>query len=707
MQPSAKSDAALIQIAWSCGLAAILWGTGLMLLGRTLPGLIPVAYAGITALSLVHAAVTRRTGFLKYSQLVLILLLPFILMWSLGGFKASSMVMIWGIYSPISALVFFKRRAAVYWFVAYFALMAISVLVDDRVSAWAASMPELVEDAFYFLNFACCPAGIFYVVAHHVEGKKRAFEALEKEHDFLQQAQGELATQKSKAEEIGHMLQVVLDNLPVRIFWKDRNLRYLGCNQLFADDAGEPSPREVIGKDDYALSWHEVAEIYRSDDQRVMESRQPKIAFEEPQTHKDGATTWLRTSKIPLCAENGEVFGVLGTYEDITREKEIEQELLDSKLAAEASTLAKSNFLAHMSHEIRTPMNAILGLAHILREEVTDTQHLARISKISDSATHLLGLINDILDLSRIEANRLPLEETLLDIGSTIHGAASMVSDLAAQKSLALFEDIDPALENVSLLGDPLRIRQVLINYVNNAVKFTEHGSITIRAELQETLGDRLKVRFEVKDTGIGVADEAQARIFDAFEQAETGTTRKYGGTGLGLAIARRLAELMGGAAGVTSRPGLGSTFWFTATLRRGPSRQQVATDTLAKIRRGAHVLLVEDNEINQVVAQALLERMGLVVDIAHNGAEALEKISSADYDLVLMDMWMPVMDGLESTRRIRSLGKTMPIVAMTANALHEEEQNCRKAGMDDFITKPVDPKLFQGILARWIPGTI
>jgi signal transduction histidine kinase/HPt (histidine-containing phosphotransfer) domain-containing protein/ActR/RegA family two-component response regulator len=391
--------------------------------------------------------------------------------------------------------------------------------------------------------------------------------------------------------------------------------------------------------------------------------------------------------------------------------KQRSAELTQARDAANAANLAKSAFLANMSHEIRTPLNAIIGLNYLLRRDGASPQQIARLDQVDSAGRHLLSIINDILDISKIEANRLTLEELDFHLSSILDNVASIFGEAAKLKGLTISVDADAV--PVWLRGDPMRLRQALINYVGNAIKFTDRGEINLRARLEQDQDDVLQVRFEVQDTGIGIAPQKLGRLFEAFEQIDDSTTRKYGGTGLGLTITRRLAKLMGGAVGVESKQGVGSTFWLTVTLKHGRgaippllgSELTDAENQLLTNHHGNRILLVEDNLINMEVATELLTGAGLLVDTASDGLEALQKVKNLTYDLVLMDLQMPNMDGLDATLAIRALPgwSRIPIVAMTANAFEEDRRACEAVGMSDFVAKPVNPSLLFSTLLKWL----
>jgi len=391
--------------------------------------------------------------------------------------------------------------------------------------------------------------------------------------------------------------------------------------------------------------------------------------------------------------------------------QESERALAQSRDAAEAANRAKSAFLANMSHEIRTPMNGIVGMAGIMRRGDITQKQAEQLNKINTAAEHLLGIINNVLDISKIEAGKLAVEEVAVDINSLLRNVSSFLSVRAKSKGIPLL--IQAANFQPNLYGDPIRLQQALLNYVSNAVKFTEKGAITLRVINEEESDDSVVIRFEVEDTGVGISPEVLPQLFSAFEQADNSTTRKYGGTGLGLAITRRLARLMGGEAGVESKPGVGSTFWFTAKLTKkhldGISANAGDIANAETIIRqhyhGTHVLVVDDEPLNREVAQEQLQGAGLVVDTAEDGAQAISMAEKAVYTVIFMDMQMPNIDGLDATRAIRKIPgyEKTPIIAITGNAFAEDKSRCLDAGMNDFLTKPLYPELLFATLLLWL----
>ncbi|KAB2925216.1 MAG: response regulator [Dechloromonas sp.] len=455
--------------------------------------------------------------------------------------------------------------------------------------------------------------------------------------------------------------------------------------------------------------------------------------MELDQPCKDGSIVATEVVSTILLDADGRPRQILGITRDITERRRNEAELTRyrehleqmvaertlalsvAKDAAESASRAKSTFLATMSHELRTPMNAIMGMTELALRRAADDKQKEQLNKVIGASRHLLAVINDILDLSRIEAEKLTLASTAFRLGGVLENVRSLVGHLAAEKGLALSCELPQRLEMSVLRGDPDRLGQILLNLCSNAVKFTEHGEVAIRVLQVAATPSHLTLRFEVRDTGIGIAAADQQRLFSAFEQADGSFARKYGGSGLGLAISKRLAGLMGGEIGVRSQPGAGSTFWFTACLERGSDaghdpfsgNLHACEERLRREHPGARILLVEDEPINREVSRDLLEEAGVSVDTATDGEEACQRAAGKRYDLILMDMQMPRMNGLDATRAIRALpgGATVPIIAMTANAFAEDRQRCLAAGMNDHIGKPVDPETLFATLLRWLPG--
>ena len=378
------------------------------------------------------------------------------------------------------------------------------------------------------------------------------------------------------------------------------------------------------------------------------------------------------------------------------------EQLGKARIEALAASRAKSEFLATMSHDIRTPLNGVLGVAQLLLADDLKPEHADYVRVINDSGKILLRLLNDVLDLSKIEAGRMDLDVQPFDPQKIAQDARTLWSPRAAEKSLAFTLHVD-APEGVVYEGDPVRLKQVLFNLVGNALKFTDHGTVGIDIGLHPIGRRRSVMRVEVSDTGCGIPEDAQPRLFSAFTQADADTTRAHGGTGLGLTISKRLVELMGGTIGFRSRPDQGSLFWFEIPVRRVIEDDKAAPPPVAAPaiaaaaetpRPGIRVLVAEDNPVNQAVARGFLRLRGLEADYVENGAQAVEAARRTRYDFILMDMEMPVMDGLQATREIRRLDGAngqIPIIALTANAVSGTAERCRKAGMDAYVAKPIE----------------
>jgi PAS domain S-box-containing protein len=498
-------------------------------------------------------------------------------------------------------------------------------------------------------------------------------------------------------------LESIIENLPVVLFIKDPDGKYTLVNQRYEEATGVTKDK-VIGLTDKEIFPSEIAKTLYQTDKKVIDE-QKFITIEEQVSHPNGQFHDYLTTKLPLIDSEGNIYGMLGLATDITELKQLQTQLIQAKDVAEHATQAKSTFLANMSHEIRTPMNAIIGFTHLLLQDSLKPEQTKQLNEINDATKHLLTIINDILDISKIEAGKLTLEQVDFSLDSLFDSIQSLSHKTAKEKGLS----IEIAKNDVPnwLHGDPTRLRQALLNFTSNAIKFTEQGVISLNSHILEQNDNVFLVRFEIQDTGIGIAPEKMSKLFIPFEQADTSTTRQYGGTGLGLVITRRLARLMGGDAGAESEPGNGSTFWFTARLIRGNASQTYSPFPLVFDAELAeqNILLVEDNATNREVFTKLLSKMGLNVDTAENGRIAVEKAKSSHYDLILMDLQMPIMDGLEATQLIRSHtnNRNTPILALTANIFEKARQDCKVVGMNDFINKPVDPQIFYSTLSKWL----
>ena len=667
-------------------------------------------------------------------------------------------------------------------------------------------------------------------------------------HQTREELTEEISRKNEELSKSQQLLNAVLENIGSAVYAKDMQGRYVYVNHVWETETGRKR-EEILGLTTAEIFPGDLGRKYREEDTRIIESGSI-IKCEDQRVNPDGTITYCLKTGVPMMTDD-RMIGLCGLTTDITDRKQMEEELRGAKIIAENAAQSKADFMANMSHEIRTPMNAIVGMTFLLNNTELTTKQKDYTQKILRSSQHLLGIINDILDFSKIEAGKLNIEQTEFRLHVVLENLYNMIGEKCSEKGLELIFDTDPKISDY-LCGDPLRLGQVLVNYTNNAVKFTEKGEIIVRIKKIAQDGEQCTLRFEVEDSGIGLTDEQKALLFRPFQQADTSTTRKYGGTGLGLVISKQLATLMGGDVGVESTYGVGSTFWFTACLKERkhkksplqsnidikgrrvlvvddnaiarkvlqemlisltlradeadsgkaalemlrdaeqekdpydviymdmqmpfmngietwkqtaamqlshmprciivtaygreevfheaeqagiaqvlvkpttpstlleatyqalggsviyqeneePDTQKEIAQTMGAIRN-VSILLVEDNELNQQVAIELLSGDGVQIDVADNGRIALDMVDQKPYDVVLMDMQMPVMDGFEATRRIRGnpAFAALPIIAMTANAMSEDRERCLKAGMDDFITKPVDPQQLFATLQKW-----
>ena len=562
------------------------------------------------------------------------------------------------------------------------------------------------------------------------------------------------------------LLTTLLENIPDSIYFKDLDSRFMRVSRAMAEKFGLRGVDQVHGRTDADIFTPEHAQDARRDELEIIRSGRPLVGRVERETWPDRQDTWCLTTKMPLRDGSGDVIGTFGLSRDVTDLKRTEAALREAVRTADAANRAKSEFLANMSHEIRTPMNAIVGMADLLSQTRLDSEQQESVNVIRESSDALLRLINDILDFSKIEARRLELESIPFCLAKVVQSAMMTVRWQASEKGLDLVTEIDPTLPE-RYQGDPGRLRQVLVNLVGNAIKFTDQGSVTVRiwrrkagdeiaADADSAKPRRLNdatghqdhaarrspsrggtpLLIQVRDTGIGIPESKQGSVLDPFTQADASTTRRFGGTGLGLSISRQLVELMGGSLKVASQVGVGTTFSFDLQL---PATDQPSTtddhwelneeDIAASGDQPAtpggrqdrekwsqlasqrlRILVAEDGVTNQHVITGLLRSLGHQCAVASDGREAVARWKAEKYDVILMDMHMPVMDGLEATQAIRQheLGtdRHTPIIALTAAAMSEDAAACRQAGMDDYVTKPIHRRRLQRLLATLAPAT-
>lgn len=508
-----------------------------------------------------------------------------------------------------------------------------------------------------------------------------------------------------------YFLHTLLDNVPDSIYFKDLDSRFLRVSSGLVEKFGLTSPEQVIGKSDADFFGATHANQARADEVKIMTTGRPMVDLVEHETWPDRPDTWCSTTKLPLRDNEGTIVGTFGITRDITQQKRSAQELLVAKEAADKANRAKSEFLANMSHEIRTPMNAILGMTELVLDTPLAPTQRDYLRMVHESGEALLTIINDILDFSKIEAGKLSLDPTEFEFRPCLNDTLRPLQMRAQAKSLEVRLEVDSAVPP-TVIADLGRIRQVLINLVGNSIKFTATGEIVVSFALLDRSESKARLHGMVRDTGIGIPADKLDSIFHEFEQVDASTTREYGGTGLGLAITSKLIALMNGRIWVQSNFGSGSTFHFElevglpAQLPTGgndaatPSQPKAPRSASTTRRRSGtnnrslRILLAEDNRVNQRLAVGLLERMGHRVAVVESGQAAVDACQRDSFDLVLMDVQMPGLDGLDATRAIRTneqlLGRHVPIIAMTAHAMSGDRQRCLDAGMDDYLSKPI-----------------
>jgi PAS domain S-box-containing protein len=464
---------------------------------------------------------------------------------------------------------------------------------------------------------------------------------------------------------------------------------------------------ELIGqRADELLISNEFTEVMNK--QQKFRSEGGANSYELQLIRKDGEPIWVIISGAPIMDERGNVVGSMGIHYDISERKRLEQELAEATQVAEGARHTEKQFLANMSHEIRTPLNAILGFSNLMETTALNSEQKEFVDYIRTAGKNLLTIVNDILDISKIEAGMLPLESIPFSISSLVDSIRTMLDATAADKNLRLNVIADHDLPHV-VLGDPTRLTQILLNLLSNAIKFTKQGGVRVRIEKKEEMNESVRIRFSIEDTGIGMEQDVLPHIFERFRQASDFTTRYYGGTGLGLNIVKSLTEMQGGCISVKSTPGEGSTFTLEIPYKVAPTQTDHDIDLADEVSgpggRAVSILVVEDNLMNQKLALQVLNRLGYTAQVAENGQKALDLLQNEEMDLILMDIQMPVMDGYTTTGHIRNTLKSrVPIIAMTAHALANEREQCLKAGMNDFIPKPFQIEELQRIMRKYLP---
>jgi len=572
--------------------------------------------------------------------------------------------------------------------------------------------PGRREVALRGRNGSRIPAVMEVVMSRSLAGRSRCLDFIFDPVTDSCRAEKDLANSRE-------MFKTIFKNSPVAILVTDSQQHIVAWNP-FAQTMLNMDWASLFNKPFKELFSPQEWERFQSFPQRV---RKGVLADVETEVlTKEGSALDVSLSLAVVHNTERDVIGMIGIMHDVSSQKKARDLLLASKKAAEAASEAKTMFLANMSHEVRTPMNTILGMVGLTLDTDLTPEQRDNLLTVKNAADILLSLLNDILDLSRVEAGKIQLEDIEIDIERIVQSVCKTMDILAHNKGLILRWVVDEAVPDM-VKGDPVRLRQILVNLINNAIKFTKQGKIQIEVKVRQDWGDRVELLFSVSDDGIGIDKDKQETIFDVFTQEDASTTRQFGGTGLGLSICKKLLELMRGRIWVESEKNHGSTFFFTvpyvvvqkdqvpqalqeesieSQLMAQISRQKSPDQTAMKTQE-LRILLAEDNLVNQKMTQRILEKKGWKVFVANNGQEVLEMMEEQSFDLILMDAQMPVMDGLESTRRIREnedgTGRRVPIVALTARAMEGDRKKCLEAGMDSYVSKPIErDHLFEAI---------
>ncbi len=527
-------------------------------------------------------------------------------------------------------------------------------------------------------------------------------------NSLLTRTSEDLKSALQKQESQSEMLNMLLNTIPALVYFKDNQFRYQLVNKAFLEFSGL-SREHIIGKTLTEVFHHYMPDgKYQNLEQQVIKNGKFFYNIEE-QVRQNHKKIWVHTNIAPVRNKEGDIIGLIGVSWDISNQKDYEQQLKHARDQAEEGVRIKDRFLANMSHEIRTPLNGILGMAEILHQTPLEKKQQDYLDSLLKSARHLLGLIEDVFEFSAIETGKYKPDTGEFNLPKLLEQVTESFKKDATEKGIAFQIKTSTELPAV-FSGDRGALHIILRNLLSNAIKFTAKGKVEVRV-MPEKLekNERIFLRFEVEDTGIGIKNMHVNKIFDSFSQVDTSTTKIYQGTGLGLAISERLVKLMKGTIGVQSKENKGSLFWFVIPLKVAPLKEEKVDETkVMNLLKTFRILLVEDNLINQKISKITLEKSGCKLDVANNGKEAVEKYIQHPYDLILMDIQMPVMDGLEATRKIREFETSQGnrhayIVALTANAMESDRKNAMKAGMDGFIAKPFNPKELLKILHGFI----